>query len=230
MDDGAAGCREAVRSVRGCIRSPRHRLLHFFDCFWEWRRLGTSRNSRVHFCSGLLFHSEGKEWASLTIEIDLSRRRLRPRARRTTRRASRVQAVIETAHSYAVTAAAAVTTMPLATTTSRPRACASPGSRARSPANGLAQRAKRGPGRRRTGSRPRRPSKLPSTAWATSRRKACALSPPKRVARGPANPSAVSAGRRRCGGRRPVRSAGRTRGQAGSTSEPRRSGPGNPSG
>lgn len=41
---------------------------------------------------------------------------------------------------------------------------------------------------------------------------------------------AVSAGRRRCGGRRPVRSAGRTRGQAGSTSEPRHSGPGTPSG
>lgn len=37
------------------------------------------------------------------------------------------------------------------------------------------------------------------------------------------------AGRRRCGGRRPVRSAGRTRGQAGSTSEPRHSGPGTPS-
>lgn len=41
---------------------------------------------------------------------------------------------------------------------------------------------------------------------------------------------AVSAGRRPCGGRRPVRSAGRTRGQAGSTSEPRHSGPGTPSG
>lgn len=41
---------------------------------------------------------------------------------------------------------------------------------------------------------------------------------------------AVSAGRRRCGGRRPVRSAGRTRGQAGSTSGPRHSGPGTPSG
>lgn len=41
---------------------------------------------------------------------------------------------------------------------------------------------------------------------------------------------AVSAGRRRCGGRRPVRSAGRTLGQAGSTSEPRHSGPGTPSG
>lgn len=41
---------------------------------------------------------------------------------------------------------------------------------------------------------------------------------------------AVSAGRRRFGGRRPVRSAGRTRGQAGSTSEPRHSGPGTPSG
>lgn len=41
---------------------------------------------------------------------------------------------------------------------------------------------------------------------------------------------AVSAGRRRCGGRRPVRSAGRTRRRAGSTSEPRHSGPGNPAG
>lgn len=41
---------------------------------------------------------------------------------------------------------------------------------------------------------------------------------------------AVSAGGRRCGGRRPVRSAGRTRRQAGSTSEPRHSGPGTPAG